>query len=142
MKKLKPQPVNWQQIDRYLIAATKKLATARKVLAIDEEAAFQLAYEAMLKSSLGFMLSHGLRPRSTPGHHIAIIEFAERQLGPTARKLTLLFDRMRRKRNQALYEPSGMITRTEAEQALETAARYLTAVEQDVAGRHAQRKLI
>jgi hypothetical protein len=41
----------------------------------DEEACLQQAYEAMLKASLGFMFSRGFRPRSQPGHHIAIIEF-------------------------------------------------------------------
>lgn len=40
----------------------------KKTLTIDEEAAYQLAYEAMLKGSLGFMLSFGVRPRSLPGH--------------------------------------------------------------------------
>ncbi len=133
MKKLKPQPVNWKQVDRYLAAASSKLATARKVLAIDDEAAYQLAYEAMLKGSLGLMLSHGFRPRSVPGHHVAIIRFVERQLGAPSHRLVALFDRMRRKRNQALYDAAGLITRTEAEQALETAAKYLVDVEQHLA---------
>jgi len=38
-----------------LASAAKKLAAAKKTLAIDEEASYQLAYEAMLKASLGFM---------------------------------------------------------------------------------------
>jgi hypothetical protein len=75
MKKLKPHAVDWAQIDRFLASADKKLASARKILAFDEEACLQQAYEAMLKASLGFMFSHGFRARSQPGHHIAIIEF-------------------------------------------------------------------
>ena len=71
MKKLKPQKVDWAQIKRFLQSAEKKLASAYKILAIDEEACFQQAYEAMLKASLGFMFSHGFRARSQPGHHIA-----------------------------------------------------------------------
>jgi hypothetical protein len=46
----------------------------------DEEACLQQAYEAMLKASLGFMFSHGLRARSQPGHHIAIIEFVRSRI--------------------------------------------------------------
>jgi hypothetical protein len=34
----------------------------------------------MLKASLGFMFSHGLRTRSMPGHHNAIIEFARQRI--------------------------------------------------------------
>src|SRR5712664_2824170 len=74
MKKLKPHTVDWVQIERFLASADKKLACAQKILAFDEEARLQQAYEAMLKASLGFMFSHGFRARSQPGHHIAIIE--------------------------------------------------------------------
>src|SRR5205807_4957425 len=37
MKKLKPHTVNWAQIDRFLVSAEKKLASAQKILAFDEE---------------------------------------------------------------------------------------------------------
>src|SRR5208282_2321689 len=66
MKKLKPHTVDWAQIERFLASADKKLASARKILAFDEEACLQQAYEAMLKASLGFMFSHGFRARSHP----------------------------------------------------------------------------
>lgn len=49
MKKLKPHTVDWAQIDRFLASADKKLASAHKILAFDEEACLQQAYEAMLK---------------------------------------------------------------------------------------------
>ena len=75
MKKLKQHAVDWAQIDRFLTSADKKLASARKILAFDEEACLQQAYEAMLKALLGFMFSHGFRARSQPGHDIAIIDF-------------------------------------------------------------------
>jgi len=75
VKKLRPQQVDWAQIERFLQSAEKKLASAHKILAFDEEACLQQAYEAMLKASPGFMFSHGFRARSQPGHHIAIIEF-------------------------------------------------------------------
>src|SRR5580700_10710106 len=51
MKKLKPQTVDWAQIERFLASADKKLASAHKILAFDEEACLQQAYEAMLKSA-------------------------------------------------------------------------------------------
>jgi hypothetical protein len=65
MKKLKPHRVDWAQIDRFLASAEKKLASARKILAFDEEACLQQAYESMLKASLGFMFSaRGAREES------------------------------------------------------------------------------
>lgn len=51
MKKLRPHKIDWAQIERFLKSAEKKLASAHKILAFDEEAWLQQAYEAMLKAS-------------------------------------------------------------------------------------------
>src|SRR6202140_2019719 len=115
MKKLKPHKVDWGQIDRFLTSADKKLASARKILAFDEEACLQQAYEAMLRAALGFMFSHGYRARSQPGHHIAIIEFVRGRIDSKHAGLLTVFDRLRRKRNMPLYDDTGFVSRHEAE---------------------------
>lgn len=135
MKKLKPQQVDWAQIDRFLASADKKLASARKILAFDEEACLQQAYEAMLKASLGFMFSHGFRARSQPGHHIAIIEFARGHFDKNNAGLLTVFDRLRRKRNMALYDDTGFVSHRDAEQALEAARDYLAIIRADITTR-------
>jgi uncharacterized protein (UPF0332 family) len=135
MKKLKPHTVNWAQIDRFLVSAEKKLASAQKILAFDEEACLQQAYEAMLKASLGFMFSHGFRARSQPGHHIAIIEFVRARINREHAGLLTVFDRLRRKRNMALYNDTGFVSHRDAEQALEAARDYLLIIRQDVDSR-------
>jgi hypothetical protein len=43
MKKLKPHAVDWAQIERFLASTDKKLASAHKILAFDEEAAVSIA---------------------------------------------------------------------------------------------------
>ena len=85
MKKVKPHTVDWAQIERFLTSANKKLASAHKILAFDEEA------------------SHGFRARSQPGHHIAIIDFVRSRIDKKHAGLLVVFDRLRRKRNTALY---------------------------------------
>jgi hypothetical protein len=135
MKKLKPHVIDWAQIDRFLASANKKLSSARKILAFDEEACLQQAYEAMLKASLGFMFSYGFRARSQPGHHIAIIDFVRARIDKKHTSLLTVFDRLRRKRNLALYDDAGFISHHEAEQAVETAVLYLDAVRDDIAAR-------
>jgi uncharacterized protein (UPF0332 family) len=104
MKKLKPHIVDWAQIERFLASADKKLASAHKILAFDEEACLQQAYEAMLKASLGFMFSSGFRARSQPGHYIAIIDFVRGRIDKKHSALLTVFDRLRGKRN--LYLPT------------------------------------
>lgn len=135
MKKLKPHTVDWAQIDRFLASADKKLTSAHKILAFDEEACLQQAYEAMLKASLGFMFSYGFRARSQPGHHIAIIDFVRARIDRKHAVLLTVFDRLRRKRNLALYDDTGFVSRHDAEQAVESARQYLDVIRADIKGR-------
>jgi uncharacterized protein (UPF0332 family) len=135
VKKLKPHKVDWAQIERFLQGAEKKLASAQKILSFDEEACLEQAYEAMLKSSLGFMFSHGFRARSQPGHHIAIIDFVRARIDKKYAGLITVFDRLRRKRNLALYDDTGFVSHQDAEQALETARDYLDVIRADIARR-------
>ena len=135
MKKLKPHKTDWAQIGRFLVSADKKLASALKILAFDEEACLQQAYEAMLKASLGFMFSHGFRARSQPGHHIAIIEFVRARINKKHAGLLTVFDRLRRKRNMALYDDTGFVSHHDAEQALQTAGDFLDVIRVDITAR-------
>ena len=89
----------------------------------------------MLKASLGLVFSHGLRARSMPGHHIAIIEFARQRIDKKHAGLLTVFDRLRRKRNMALYEDTGFVSHHDAEQALESAADYLNVMRADIVAR-------
>src|SRR5216684_5841923 len=132
MKKFKPHNVDWAQIGRFLSGADKKLASAHKILAFDEEACLQQAYEAMLKASLGFIFSHGFRARSQPGHHIAIIDFVRARLDRKHAGLLTVFDRLRRKRNLALYDDTAFVSRHDAEQSLGAARDYLALIGKDV----------
>lgn len=109
---------------QFLADAKKKAAAARKNLAIDSETAYQIAYEAMLKGSLALMLSHGQRPRHQLGHHIAIIEFSQKQFDASHAAMFVLFDRMRRKRNDVFYDVT-LINDAEAREAVATAENYL-----------------
>jgi len=142
MKKTKPQHADFDQILKFLAGAEKKLGAAKKILALDEEAAYQLAYEAMLKGSLGYMLSFGVRPRSLPGHHITIIDFAEKQLGKEFKSLMAMFNRMRRKRHDTIYDVNAFISKQEAEQALETAAKYLAIIRGEIQKKNPQKGLL
>ncbi len=96
----------------------------------------------MLKASLGFMLSFGVRPRSVPGHHVTIIEFAGKYLGMQSKNLIAMFDRMRRKRHQAIYDVTGFISKQEALQALETAEKYLAIVRDEIQKKNPEAKLL
>src|ERR1035438_9161370 len=135
MKTIKPHTIDWPQIERFLASAEKKLVSARKILEFDEEASLQQAYEAMLRASLGFMFSHGSRVRSQPGHHIAVIDFVKSHLDKKHAGLLTVFDRLRRKRNTALYDDTGFVSQHDAEEALATALDYLNVIRAEIASR-------
>src|SRR5215467_11966242 len=118
MSKTRPQRINIKQIEAFQKSAARKLSAAQKTLQIDEEAAYEIAYEAMIKASLAFIFAHGQRIRIQVGHHKAIIEFCEQNLGPQHLSLLHVFDRMRRKRNQVFYD-IGAITQSEAKNAVD-----------------------
>ena len=116
-------------------ARIRSLFRPAKFSLFDEEACLQQAYEAMLKASLGFMFSHGFRARSQPGHHIAIIDFVRSRIDKKHAGLLVVFDRLRRKSNTALYDDTGFVSRHDAEQALESAVDYLNVIRADIADR-------
>jgi uncharacterized protein (UPF0332 family) len=118
-------------VKQFLADARKKAVAARKNLNIDEETAHQTAYEAILKASLALMLSHGQRPRVQLGHHVAIMQFAQKHLDPALAPAFDLFDRMRRKRNIAFYD-IAFISEVEAEEAVRAAEEYLKVVAADI----------
>ena len=134
MKKLKPHAVDWSQIDRSLASAEKKLASAHKILAFDEEAP-----SASLRSNAqGFPWVHGqpwIPCEKSAGHHIAIIDFVRSRIDRKHAGLLVVFDRLRRRRNIALYDDTGFISHHDAEQTLESAGDYLSVVRADIANR-------
>lgn len=71
------------------------------------------------------------------GHHITIIEFAQKYLGTSSAALFALFDRMRHKQNDAFYD-IALISDTEAEEAVKVSEDYLKVISSDVATRLCQ----
>jgi hypothetical protein len=49
--------------------------------------------------------------------------------------LLIVFDRLRRKRNQALYDDTGFVSYYDAESALESARDYLGVIRTDIVAR-------
>lgn len=86
----------------------------------------------MMKASLAFMFSHGFRARSQPGHHIAIIEFVEKHLGKEHKGLLAVFEHLRRKRNAALYDEVGFVSRQDAEEATRSAREFIAVIRADI----------
>ena len=87
---------------RMLSDAGRHLATAAAAEATgDLSGAYQLAYDALRKSTASLLEAQGLRPTSRGGH-IAVQDAAIAQFGSTIRALRS-FSRLRRARNSFEY---------------------------------------
>jgi uncharacterized protein (UPF0332 family) len=119
-------PVDRKKVDDALAHSRRDLATAGTILANDQDWAYTIAYNAVLQAGRALMFSQGYRPDGA-NQHVAVVKFAELFLDPGD---TIIFDRMRRKRNSSVYDTAGTITEREAEFALEQAEILVRKIEE------------
>jgi len=114
IKKLKSSP---RQIEDSIKLAERDLEVAKTVLDNNYDWTFNIAYNSILQSIRALIYKKGYRI-SSRNSHLATISFAEIFLDEAD---VLYFDRMRRKRHQAVYDTAGTISKTEAQNAISRA---------------------
>jgi uncharacterized protein (UPF0332 family) len=116
-----------RHIRDYLRAAVRDLDTARHNLGKSNDWAFAIAYNAVLQACLALMLLEGYRTVGAE-HHKTTFRFARLTLGEEYEAEIEFFDQMRHKRSRVVYGVPGLISRYEAEQALEIATGFVSAL--------------
>jgi len=124
---IKKQRPDLKSAEKLILRAQKDLQTAKANLTIDEGIAYAVAYLAMLRSARAFMLLKGFRP-SDGYQHKTVVEFMFHFLGKEFKEIVELFDRMRRKRNIFTYEIDISISKTEADNAFDTAVKFVNMI--------------
>jgi uncharacterized protein (UPF0332 family) len=122
-----------EEIERTLQLADRDLRMARFIMAEDWDWAFSIAYNAVLQSARAYMYSRGFRPAAEQGHKNTFA-FMRAALGSDFASLIGYFDRMRTKRNQAIYDVAGLITEKEARSILKNAAGFVETVKAQLGG--------
>lgn len=97
---------------------------AERNLPDDRDWAYSIAYNAVLQASRALMLAEGYRPRGAE-QHLTVVQFIEEVIGKTGGLDISLFDQMRRKRHRVIYEKMGLVSKQEAEQAIEFSKRFI-----------------
>ncbi len=121
------EKVSRTEISRALERATRDLKTAGKIMADDPDWGFAVACNAVLQASRAYMFSEGYRPASAQGHKNTFA-FMAIAMGKDYEDLITYFDRMRKKRNQAVYDISGLITETEAKNLFKKARDFVSLI--------------
>lgn len=115
------------EIERLVQLADRDLRMARHTMPEDWDWGFSIAYNAVLQASRAYMYSRGFRPTTSQGHKNTFA-FMRAALGDEFSTVIGYFDRMRVKRNQAMYDVAGVITETEAKAILAHATRFVEAI--------------
>ena len=138
------------RLERHPTSANE-IAGLRKLIARDlsdaalpglsADRTFATAYNAVLQLSKTALACAGYRvSASLPGHHQTTFEAARLVLGPTAQQSTDYFETCRRRRNVIDYDYAEVVTELQANELLETAAKYEKLVEAWIAKNHPRYK--
>jgi len=118
------EAVTAAEIRQALRLADRDLRVARKFMAEEPDWGFAVAYNAVLQAARAFMFARGYRPASAEGHKNTFA-FLGAALGEEHADLVSYFDRMRSKRNQAIYGMADRIAETEARNLLRKATEFV-----------------
>jgi len=80
--RIKNYDASEQEIQRLLEIASRDLSTARSIVSIDPDWAYNISYNAMLPSpsSRALMLRMGFRPRGS-AQHATVVQFVNQTIG-------------------------------------------------------------
>jgi uncharacterized protein (UPF0332 family) len=120
-----------EEIGRLLELADRDIRMAKLTMAEDWDWAFSIAYNAVLQSARAFMYSQGYRPAAEQGHKNTFA-FLRAALGEDLASTIGYFDRMRKKRNQAIYDVAGLITEREAKAILKHAVKFVDEIKRQI----------
>ena len=125
--RIRRERISPAEVREALTLADRDLRVARKLIGEDLDWGFTVAYSAVLQAARAFMFAMGYRPATAEGHKNTFA-FLAAALGPEQEDLVGYFDRMRNKRNQAVYGMAGRIAETEARNLLAKATEFVRLV--------------
>ncbi|MDP8214856.1 MAG: HEPN domain-containing protein [Candidatus Euphemobacter frigidus] len=125
--RIRKEKVSRTEVIRALARSERDLKTARKIMAEDWDWGFAVTYNAVLQASRAYMFSQGYRPASAQGHKNTFA-FMAIAMGKDYEDLITYFDRMRNKRNRAIYDVAGLITETEARNLFKRATEFVALI--------------
>lgn len=140
-KKLKPCPVDLKRVEIFVRRAKKDMASAEVLSKTDLEGAYSFFYDSMLHAGLAYMAVSGVYP-DIKGKHKTVIEYVAHKLGKGYENQMKLYDRMRKKRHQFIYEPGPFgCSRNEMEEARRIAEEFLKIISEKIKKKSPQKEL-
>jgi hypothetical protein len=121
--KLRPQKAEAAFLNDLLEAAHRNFEAARLLHGRVDEAAFKLYYDGLLQVSRTVLLLEGLRPDDGEQHKTTFLA-AGMIMGSEFDDLIRKIQKFRIKRNVCIYDPKGLVGRSEAEAIYQTSRAF------------------
>ena len=131
--RIKAYSAHPREIQQLLQVAARDLEVAIRNLNDTPDWAYSIAYNAVLQAGRALMMSEGYRARGGE-QHATVVAFVEEKLGASHVTDIHLFDQMRRKRHRVIYEVAGLISKTEAGQAITFAKEFVYKIAEIIMG--------
>lgn len=132
--RIRREQITNTEIRQAVERAERDLKTARMIMAADWDWGFAVTYNAVLQASRAYMFAQGFRPASVEAHKNTFA-FMHLAMGKDHEELIAYFDRMRNKRNQAIYDVAGLITETEARNLFSKATGFVKLIRSRLSGK-------
>lgn len=120
---IEPARVSKGEITEHLRVAKHDVSVAQNIASIDLDWAFTVAYNGILQTALAYMYSSGFRPRGE-GKHLNTFRFLKAALPESYSKEIARLQKLRQKRNMAVYQTRGIVTEKEAKDIIKFADRF------------------
>jgi len=138
--KLKRQKVGFDHLNDLLEAARRNFEAGRVLQGRVDEAAFKLFYDGLLQVGRAIVLLKGFRPDDGEQHKTTFAAAGE-VLGPEYDDLIIKIQKFRTKRNDCVYDPKGLIGKSDAAAIHRTASLFWARVRARLEKENPQLKL-
>jgi len=138
--KLRRQSPDLGYLNDLLDAARRNFEAARIVQGKVDEAAFKLYYDGLLQVSRVVLLTAGYRPDDGEQHRTTFRAAGE-ILGPDFADLIRKIQKYRIKRNECVYEPTGLLGMSETDAIHQTAKAFWAKVRAHLERKNPQLRL-
>ena len=138
--KLKKQDTEMDYLNNLLFAAKRNFEAAALVKSKIDEAAYKLVYDGLLQIGRVIVLLNGYRPADGEQHKTTF-SAAGIILGEEYRDLIDKIQRYRIKRNNCVYDPKGLISKSETEAIFKTSHEFWRKVRTYLETKNPQLKL-
>ncbi|MCL5292488.1 MAG: HEPN domain-containing protein, partial [Actinobacteria bacterium] len=108
--------------------ARRDIEVSKNMINTELDWAFAIAYNSILQLTLAWMYHLGYRPRGE-AKHVNTFRFLEEALPKEKQPMIKRLQKMRKKRNAAIYRQRGLVSEKEAHDVIDFAERYYKEIE-------------